>query len=134
MSSGRTDYERSDMDLKVVAYTVIGLLVFVAITGIVLKPLFGYKSKDHYIFEANMVNPERPGFKVNELFPEPRLQYSPNGDMAAFRKQEEAAVSSYGWVDKGNGVARIPVEEAMDLYLQQGEKGHPGGKASGGAK
>lgn len=130
--SGRTEYEHSDIDLKVVAYAVIGLLILVVLTGLLLKPLFGYKSADHYVFEANVANPERSNFKVDEMFPEPRLQYSPNMEMAAFRKQEEAAVSTYGWVDKSAGIARIPVEEAMDLYLQQGEKGHPGGKTGGG--
>lgn len=52
--------------------------------------------------------------------PEPRLQESPNRDMAAFRAHEDAILKSYGWTDKGAGVGRIPIERAMDLALDPG--------------
>jgi hypothetical protein len=41
-------------------------------------------------------------------------------DLAALRAEEDAALHSYGWVDKGRGVARIPVEEAMRLLAERG--------------
>ena len=50
----------------------------------------------------------------------PRLQLSPPADLQAFRAREEAELSSYGWVSKTAGVARIPIERAMKLLLQNG--------------
>ena len=41
-------------------------------------------------------------------------------DLKAFRAEEDAALTTYGWVDKGRGVARIPVEEAMRLLAERG--------------
>jgi hypothetical protein len=37
-----------------------------------------------------------------------------------FRLQEEKTLNSYGWVDKQAGVARIPIDRAMELLAQRG--------------
>ena len=50
----------------------------------------------------------------------PRLQTVPAADLIIFRDKEEKELHSYGWVDKGAGVVRIPIEQAMDLLLQRG--------------
>jgi len=52
--------------------------------------------------------------------PFPRLQISPAEDLKAFREREEAKLTSYGWVDKENGIVRIPIERAMGLLLERG--------------
>jgi len=52
--------------------------------------------------------------------PGPHLQQSPIRDYAEFRAAEEAALDSYGWVDKEQKVVRIPVSRAMDLLLERG--------------
>jgi hypothetical protein len=64
-------------------------------------------------------------------FPGPRLQDSPVSDMAALRRDEQAALGRYGWVDRRAGVARIPIDRAMDLLVQ---KGLPTRKAAPKAK
>jgi hypothetical protein len=55
-----------------------------------------------------------------ERFPSPHLQLSPPTDLAAFRAQEERALTNYGWLDRSNGVVRIPIERAMELLVQRG--------------
>ena len=55
-----------------------------------------------------------------ERFPSPHLQINPPADMAAFRRQEEQALTSYGWIDRSNGIVRIPVARAMELLLERG--------------
>jgi hypothetical protein len=35
------------------------------------------------------------------------------------RKQDAAALTSYGWVDKQKGVARIPIERAMEIMVTE---------------
>jgi hypothetical protein len=52
--------------------------------------------------------------------PFPRLQVSPAEDLSEFRAREEAALKSYGWVNRTSGVVRIPVAKAMELVLQKG--------------
>ena len=63
-----------------------------------------------------------PLAEANErrLPPAPRLQDAPERDMEALRAEEEARLSSYGWVDGAAGVGRIPIDRAIDLILERG--------------
>lgn len=49
--------------------------------------------------------------------PGPALQSDPNAALVAFRAEEESALRSYAWVDKEKGIARIPIDRAIDLYV-----------------
>ncbi|HET9389906.1 MAG TPA: SCO family protein [Steroidobacteraceae bacterium] len=57
--------------------------------------------------------------------PAPRLQPNPHVDLAAHRERERALLESYQWVDRRSGIARIPVERAMQLLAGSG--GQPAG-------
>jgi hypothetical protein len=52
--------------------------------------------------------------------PGPRLQLIEPKDLASFRKEEAAILSTYAVVDREKGVFRIPIEEAMRLTLERG--------------
>jgi hypothetical protein len=59
-------------------------------------------------------------FEPNRAPPNPRLQASEPLDLRAFREEQERTVTTYGWVDKSQGVVRIPVDEGMRLLLERG--------------
>ena len=40
-------------------------------------------------------------------------------NLKTLRDEDAKALTSYAWVDKGKGVARIPIERAMDLTMAQ---------------
>ncbi|MDX2032938.1 MAG: hypothetical protein SF339_19835 [Blastocatellia bacterium] len=84
-------------------------------------------------------NPPSPATAVateeRKLPPEPRLQGAPTtgstattdvvsplplDDMKIYREQVEQKVSSYGWVNKEAGVARIPIDRAKELIAEKG--------------
>lgn len=58
--------------------------------------------------------------------PEPRLQgvighaNDPQQDLREMRSNDEKDLNSYGWVDEKNGVARIPIKEAMKITAEKG--------------
>ena len=54
-----------------------------------------------------------------------RLQAHPRQDLKELREAEDALLKSYGWVDKNEGVIRIPIDEAMKLVLQRGLPSRP---------
>jgi hypothetical protein len=56
----------------------------------------------------------------NRQPPEPRLQVNPREDLKQMRDEEDVILNTYGWVDKNNGVVRIPIDDAMKLALQRG--------------
>jgi hypothetical protein len=40
--------------------------------------------------------------------------------MGALRREEDAILTSYGWVDRQAGVVRIPIDVAMQQVLEEG--------------
>jgi hypothetical protein len=52
--------------------------------------------------------------------PEPRLQIAPRDDLRRLHAREDALLHGYGWVNRDAGVARIPIERAMDLLAERG--------------
>ncbi len=54
------------------------------------------------------------------LPPEPRLQSDPTLDMTTLRAGEDAILKTYGWVDRGAGIGRLPIDRAIDLIVQTG--------------
>jgi hypothetical protein len=57
---------------------------------------------------------------MRRLPPEPRLQTDPRDDLASMRRNEDRALTSYGWVDRNAGVVRIPIDVAMRLTVERG--------------
>jgi hypothetical protein len=51
--------------------------------------------------------------------PGPRLQTQPFKDIYLLRQAENEKLSSYGWVDQGAGVVRVPVEEAIRIMSER---------------
>lgn len=97
----------------VVATTAVTVLAFVFIWSLAVDAKLHLISKDPApspMPEANRPRP-RPGIA---------LQDDPNGDMARYLEKEKAHLAGYGWVDRSAGVARIPLERAIDLVAEQG--------------
>src|SRR5579884_2470767 len=80
-----TDYERSDLSLRVVGYTGLGLGVFLILAPFILWAGFPGIGSD--VNRALRVIP-----------PEPRLQTNPQRDLAVELSRQRALLSSYGWV------------------------------------
>ncbi len=58
--------------------------------------------------------------------PSPELQTNPAREMDRFRAAEKETLASYGWVDRQAGIARIPIERAMELIVERGLPATPG--------
>ncbi len=103
---------------------IIGaILAFVAITSVVVL---------HFVLR-DMVMPRHAELmlRAGALPPEPRLQASPQNDLAVFRAQKEALLSGYAWADASHNYARIPIARAMQIYAQQHAR--PASGATAGA-
>jgi hypothetical protein len=59
-----------------------------------------------------------PQISENDLPPQPRLQTTPALDLAQLRAAEDRHLSRYAWVDRSRGIAQIPIERAMDLWVR----------------
>jgi hypothetical protein len=52
--------------------------------------------------------------------PGPHLQTQPFKDIYMLRQSEQERLTGYGWVDRGTGTARIPIDQAMRLVIERG--------------
>ncbi len=57
--------------------------------------------------------------RAGTLPPLPRLQSQPQRDLTALRVQKMALLSTWSWADATHQFARIPIERAMTLLVQQ---------------
>ena len=64
------------------------------------------------------------------LYPQPRLQPSPQQDMQSFYATDMQILNSSGWVDRASGVVHIPIAQAMQDVAHEGIAGWP--TAAGG--
>jgi hypothetical protein len=89
---------------------IFGIVFFLAVSGIMV-----------HLLMREMLWPATPSVSAPSVAATfPRLQISPPRDLAAFRAQEDAELNTYGWINRTAGVARIPIDQAMNLLLQRG--------------
>lgn len=50
----------------------------------------------------------------------PRLVASEPAVLAAYREQERELLTSYGWVEKDRGIARMPIDDAVRIVGERG--------------
>jgi len=116
-TSGSDNYERRDIDVRAL-FTVAFLLLlsFVAIFIVVTLMMHYFKVHEPAVTagQANI-----PVTRSRE-FPEPRLLIKPGANLAELRATEESDLNSYGWIDQSSGIARIPIDRAMQLLLERG--------------
>jgi len=106
---GDVDYERTDISPKVILIFGVALFVIVLLSYALMYFFFRGLGGGSFI-----VSPTEKRFVV----PKPALDADLGAQLADLRRAETEALSTYAWVDKNRGVARIPIDRAMDLMAQ----------------
>jgi hypothetical protein len=114
-SRNRAGHEERDANVRALAY--FGLVLF----GVIALTLIGMRTTFFHFAKSQQLGPPPTPFEnARTLPPMPRLQVDPRMDLKNYREQEEDILKNYGWVDKQNGVVRIPIDRAMSLLLERG--------------
>ena len=114
-------YETRDVNLR----AVLALAIATAI-GAVLVHIGLYYLLSGLEAQARRNDPEpSPRASQDATAPGPRLQSTPLADYEQYKLEQEQLTTTYGWVDRQQGIVRIPVERAMQLYLQRGPPTRP---------
>lgn len=114
----RTSIERGHevADAPPLKLFLAGVLALVCI-GVILLLVWGMKA---WITDARDRPPASAIARMPIEAPAPRLQRSPARDLQTFRAAEDKELHALGWVDRGAGIARIPIENAMALLATRG--------------
>lgn len=114
--------------VKQLVYLGITIVVALAICVPILKYLTGMSVENDTPMPPVRAEMSQPARDAIELPPEPRLQgvpgheNDPQQDLRDKVAADTAANESIGWVDKANGVAKIPVSEAMKIIAEKAGK------------
>jgi hypothetical protein len=107
-------------DIPLAGTTRVGMLTL-AVVATIMAVMYGLWG----LFESRLRQQDTPpppmadsafGKRVPAL---PRLQSQPAPDLASYRKAQRDKLASYGWVDQGAGVARIPIDRAIELMAER---------------
>ena len=102
-----------------------GIFVFVGGLTVVILVVFGLMWGIATFFKGSLLKQDPAPAALAEaretrVPPGPNLQPNPSANLAAFRAAEEAELASWAWVDKEKGVARVPVERALEIVASRG--------------
>lgn len=143
-------HEESDVAVRPLLWFVGGLTAFTIITCLAMLLMFKFFQAREESEELDPSPLARQG--AERLPPEPRLQLAPGWEVEANGKRQNLSYSGdnagyvpqpwsewllvneewqrelkeYGWADEQAGTARIPVERAIDLYLERRGKQQQG--------
>lgn len=148
-------HEESDVAVRPLLWFVAGLTVFTIITCAVMFVMFNYFQGREQAQELKASPLAREG--KERLPPEPRLQLAPGfgvttddgrvidlsnesigksdripqpqSEYWAVRDEWKREMDEYGWADEKAGTVRLPINRAMELYLQR--RGQPAQQGSG---
>jgi hypothetical protein len=110
-------YEPSQPDLRVVLVFLPALALASALILLVLWGMFGY-FRSQSAERGPLPSPRMYTSPPNG--PQPQLQPDPVADYNIYRLSAKEMLDSYGWVDQKAGIARIPIDKAMDLIAERG--------------
>jgi hypothetical protein len=115
-------HEPNTVNIPGVVKFLVWLSAAIVVAALSMWGLFRYFDAR----KAREAPPPSPLAAGARLPPEPRLQGAPGSasspaeDIRRFREREDQMLDNYGWIDRQNGVIRIPIEQAKRLILQRG--------------
>ena len=114
-------YETEDINLKGIGKASFAFFFFAAASIAITYPIMRAFQRDFFDRGTDTVP------IVRQIPPEgtPLLQtnITVRTDTVELRKAEKDLLTTAGWVDKDKGITRIPVNKAMQLFLERSNEG-----------
>ena len=123
--SDSTAYETRDIKIRPLLVFAAGITVLIVFSFLVVLWVFRLFSaqqatRDAQSATSSLARPAAAAPSDEQMrWSEPRLQSRPADDLHALRAEEDALLTSYGWVDRASGVVRVPIDVAMQLVLKE---------------
>ncbi len=104
--------------LIIAVSVVIMIFLCLAVSGILISH-FSKNRATQKMSPLGIIS--APDLQPLARFPKPNLEIDDgHNDSIGLRAQQISKLNTYGWIDRSNGVVRIPIARAMDLILQNG--------------
>jgi hypothetical protein len=110
-------HEQSEVSVRLIVVSLAFLAVATFLVFLLVVGIFRYFYDTYSTEEATRLS--RP-----VVPPEPRIEVAPWEQYQQLRVQEDHVLNSYAWIDKQNGVVRVPIDRAIDLLATKGLPSH----------
>ncbi len=111
-------HEKRDVNVRIIVGFAASLVIAAILIHFFIWVLFGFFG---HLETSTYPRGTMPGQPTEiRLPPNPRLQEKPREDLKALRRQEDALLGNYTWINKQTGAVRIPIWQAMDQVVKQG--------------
>ena len=110
-----SDYEKRDVSLQVIAIFGAGPIVLTIVALLLMQLMFNALEATRERSDvplAPLVNTRQPPSG-------PLLQVNLTQELNEMRAREDALSNSYRWVNEDAGIARIPINRAIELLAEK---------------
>jgi hypothetical protein len=108
-------HEQSEVSVRLIVVSLAGLAVVTFLVFVLVVGIF------RYFYDSDKTGEAR---RQAVIPPEPRIEVAPYEQLQQLRAKEDHILNSYAWVDKENGVVRVPIDRAIDLLSAKGLPSH----------
>jgi cell division protein FtsN len=113
-SASPLTHEGADLNVLLVARVVVILAATLVVLVVLVVFLFHYFNHEY----PARTSEAAPIVTAANLPPQPRLQVDPKRELEQVRAKEDAHLDRYAWVDQQRGIAQIPIDRAMALWVK----------------
>lgn len=111
--SHKAGHEVTDLSAKLLLSLAVSMIVLATIMHLGLAGSVFYLKKKLARTEPKLVEASLVANRAGP--PSPRLQRNPPADYVRYHANQDQVLKSYGWTDRNAGIARIPVDRAMEI-------------------
>jgi hypothetical protein len=126
-------FESEDLRSRSIIGFLLGLAAMCVVVFLLLRGLYSFLDADVRAHQPPLgplapatsadtrdLNKTEVKAEIKQVFPDPRLEVDERSELKNILLEQQQELNSYGWVDEKAGVARIPIERAMQLVAQRG--------------
>jgi hypothetical protein len=113
-SASPSTHEGADLNVPLVARIVVILAATLVVLVLLVVFLFHYFNHEY----PARTSEAAPVVVAADLPPLPRIQVDPKRELEEVHAKEDEHLDRYAWVDQQNGIAQIPIDRAMALWVK----------------
>ena len=110
-------HEKKEVSVPFIVVSLAVLLIGTFLVAMLVVGIFQYLNHTYHPAEAAKQ-------AQTQIPPEPRVEPQPWQQLLTVRAREDHVLKSYAWVDKKQGVVRIPIDQAIDELAKKGLPSH----------
>jgi hypothetical protein len=110
-------HEQSEVSVRFIVVSLGVLLIGTFLVALLVVGIFRFFSNTYQTQESARQSQQ-------QIPPEPRIEVEPYQQLLDVHAREDHVLKSYAWVDKSQGIVRIPIDQAIDALAKKGLPTH----------